>query len=59
MMCNGLLAVIARTDVDGVVPPRVYRRFRSFKRCEDCLRVYWRGTHFTRLQRLVAQARRS
>jgi uncharacterized protein len=59
MTCNGLLVVVARKDVAAVVPPRVYRRFRSFKRCEDCQRVYWRGTHFTRLQRLVAQARRS
>jgi uncharacterized protein with PIN domain len=58
MTCNGVLAVVARKDVAAVVPSRVYRRFRLFKRCEDCQRVYWRGTHFTRLQRLVAQVRR-
>jgi uncharacterized protein with PIN domain len=58
MTCNGVLVVVARTDVAAVVPPDVYRRFRLFKRCEDCQRVYWRGTHFTRLQRLVAQVRR-
>jgi len=57
MTCNGLLAVVARTDVATVVPPGVYRRFRLFKRCEYCQRVYWRGTHFTRLERLVAQVR--
>jgi uncharacterized protein with PIN domain len=57
MTCNGSLAVVARADVAAVVPPGVYRRFRMFKRCEDCQRVYWRGTHFTRLQRLVAQLR--
>ena len=54
---NGLLSVVARKDVNGLVPPRVYRRFRSFKRCRDCRRVYWRGTHFARLQRLVAELR--
>jgi uncharacterized protein with PIN domain len=57
MTCNGLLAVVARKTVDELVPPRVYRRFRSFKRCRDCRRVYWRGTHFARLQRLVAHVR--
>src|SRR5262245_12806681 len=57
MSCNGLLTVVARTDVDGLVPPRVYRRFRSFKECRDCRRVYWRGTHFARLQSLVAHLR--
>jgi uncharacterized protein len=57
MTCNGVLAGVARKVVEGLVPPRVYRRFRSFKRCSDCRRVYWRGTHFLRLQRLVAQVR--
>ena len=57
MTCNGLLEAVARKDVDGVVPPAVYRRFRAFRRCRDCDRVYWRGTHFARLQRLVAHLR--
>jgi uncharacterized protein with PIN domain len=57
MTCNGMLAVVARSTVAGHVPPRVYRRFRSFKQCRDCARVYWRGTHFQRLQRLVQQVR--
>jgi uncharacterized protein with PIN domain len=54
MTCNGDLVAIARTDVTGLVPPRVYRRFRSFKQCRECHRIYWRGTHFLRLRRLVA-----
>ncbi len=58
MTCNGLLAAIARERVSELVPLRVYRRFRAFKQCKDCRRVYWRGTHFLRLQRLVAQVRR-
>jgi uncharacterized protein with PIN domain len=37
------------------VPALVYRRFRKFVRCGHCGRVYWRGTHFQRLQRLVAR----
>jgi uncharacterized protein len=57
MTCNGRLDAVARKVVDGLVPPGVYRRFRAFKRCRDCQRVYWRGTHFARLQRLVAHLR--
>ena len=59
MTCNGALTAVARVDVAGLVPPRVYRRFRSFKQCADCGRVYWRGTHFLRLQRLVIQVGRA
>lgn len=59
MACNGLLMAVARTDVAGLVPPRAFRRFRAFKQCADCRRVYWRGTHFARLQRLVAKVKAS
>jgi uncharacterized protein len=57
MTCNGGLVAIARDEVDSLVPPRVYRRFRSFKQCSDCQRVYWRGTHFLRLRSLVKKVR--
>jgi uncharacterized protein with PIN domain len=57
MSCNGRLAPVARARVTGLVPPRVHGRFRAFTRCRICRRIYWRGTHFTRLQRLVAHLR--
>jgi uncharacterized protein with PIN domain len=57
MTCNGLLAVVTRADVVALVPPRAYARFRSFKQCRECRRVYWRGTHFIRLQQLVKTLR--
>jgi uncharacterized protein with PIN domain len=57
MACNGPLTSVSRQDVVSQVPPRAYRRFRSFKQCADCRRVFWRGTHFMRLQRLVRSLR--
>jgi uncharacterized protein len=57
LACNGPLAPMARADARDQVPTRVYRRFRKFVRCGRCGRVYWRGTHFQRLQRTVARVR--
>ena len=57
MACNGDLLAVARKDVSDLVPPRVYRRFRLFKQCQECDRVYWRGTHFMRLKDLVTAVR--
>ena len=57
LACNGRLAPMDRADARDQVPARVYRRFRTFVRCGRCGRVYWRGTHFQRLQRLVARVR--
>ena len=57
MECNGRLQPISRAAVRGGVPDRVHRRFRAFLRCSRCRRIYWRGTHFTRLRRLVMAVR--
>ncbi len=56
MSCNGSLEPVLRAAVTGRVPPRVHRYFRKFAMCRRCKRVFWRGTHFKRLTRLVHRA---
>lgn len=51
-MCNGALRKIDRAAAAGRVPPRVYARRRRFDQCAGCGRIYWRGTHFARLEAL-------
>ena len=53
MSCNSLLRSVARPVVADCVPPRVFRRFRRFTFCAGCGRIYWRGTHFQRLERFI------
>lgn len=57
MICNGRLAPLPREAAASIVPPRAHRRYRVFLQCRSCHRAYWRGTHFKRLQHLVAQVR--
>jgi uncharacterized protein with PIN domain len=57
LSCNGRLAPLDRRDARDRVAARVYRRFRRFVRCGGCGRVYWQGTHFQRLRRLVSRVR--
>jgi len=51
MTCNSPLRAIPRANAAGRVPPDVYRKFRRFTQCRGCGRIYWRGTHFRRLER--------
>ena len=51
-MCNGTLRRLDRAAAEGRVPPRVYARRRRFDECTGCGRIYWRGTHFAKLQEL-------
>jgi uncharacterized protein with PIN domain len=57
MECNGDLEDIARSDAARSVPLQVFLVYRDFKRCRRCGRVYWRGSHLRRLDKLVERAR--
>ena len=57
MSCNGELASIPRWQAARHVPLQVFLVYRDFKRCTHCKRVYWRGSHLKRLDRIVERAR--
>lgn len=54
--CNGRLVAVAKTDVEQQLQPGTRRTYDAFARCADCGRVYWRGAHSRRLERIVAEA---
>lgn len=49
-LCNGRLVPIAKEDAGGAVPEYVYSTCNGFKRCNGCHKLYWKGTHYTRLR---------
>jgi uncharacterized protein with PIN domain len=55
-VCNGVLAPAGRSDVDAGVPGRSREQFAEFLRCPSCRRIYWRGSHFPRLEQILAGA---
>jgi uncharacterized protein len=57
--CNGLLEAVAKEEVENRLPPRTRRDYHDFRRCPDCRRVYWQGSHFDRLADLVEDIRRA
>ncbi|MCD4779938.1 MAG: Mut7-C ubiquitin/RNAse domain-containing protein [Candidatus Omnitrophica bacterium] len=53
--CNDKIVRIAKAKVFHQLPDIVKRVHKHFFQCQGCHHVYWRGTHFDRLNRLVAQ----
>jgi hypothetical protein len=55
--CNGLLEQVDRAAVAERLAgePRTLRYFDSFGLCVDCGGIYWQGSHFERMSRLVRQ----
>ncbi len=48
--CNGKLQDLSHEDARDLVPPYVWHTQHVFRRCPDCRRVYWKGTHWPAMQ---------
>ena len=55
--CNAPLEEVARESVLERIPPKVRELYASFKRCPGCERVYWEGSHYARMQGVLARSR--
>ncbi len=53
--CNGELEAVAKAEVEAELEPETRRAFQRFRRCRACGKVYWRGSHFERMDRLVRE----
>jgi uncharacterized protein with PIN domain len=58
LRCNGELHDVPKAAVEAILPPRTREYYEHFRICEICERVYWQGSHWSRLQRLVDAALR-
>lgn len=52
--CNGEIAAAPKAQVLSRLPPRTQEWYDEFWRCRACGKVYWKGTHYRRLQQLIA-----
>lgn len=55
--CNGALAAASPEEVQGRVPERVQATFTRFQQCPECKRVFWAGSHHTRMQAIIDKLR--
>lgn len=54
LRCNGRLHPVPKAAVLDRLPPRTRQEHHRFWQCEGCGRVYWKGSHYDRLRRLIA-----
>lgn len=53
LACNGELEQVDKAAVQGTVPPGVFADFADFARCTRCRQVYWKGSHYDRMERFI------
>ncbi|MFJ6937269.1 Mut7-C RNAse domain-containing protein [Streptomyces sp. NPDC101132] len=54
--CNGPLHEADKDSVGDRLEHGTHRTYDVFAQCSDCERVYWRGAHHARLERIVTDA---
>lgn len=47
--CNEVLREISKEEVKDRVPPYVFKTQEQYMECPKCHRIYWRGTHWQRM----------
>jgi uncharacterized protein with PIN domain len=57
LRCNVPVVPVDAEAVRDRLPPRTRGTFRAFRRCPGCGRIYWEGSHYSRLARLLERAR--
>ncbi len=53
--CNELLHPVQKENVASRLPPYVFQNHQNFMECSQCQRLYWRGTHWSRMVSQLAQ----
>jgi len=54
MACGGVLAAVAKDEIAVRIPPRTALWLDEYALCRSCGRLFWRGTHWSRISKTLA-----
>jgi uncharacterized protein with PIN domain/sulfur carrier protein ThiS len=55
LKCNGLLQRVEKAAIMHQILPETARYHDEFCQCQTCGQVYWKGSHYERMQRLIKE----
>jgi uncharacterized protein len=56
LRCNSRLFVVPKDRVQHLLPARTRECYRDFSRCPTCSRIYWQGSHYSRMRVFIEMA---
>jgi uncharacterized protein with PIN domain len=51
--CNNLIAPVNKEEILEQLEPKTIQYFDEFYRCKGCKRIYWKGSHFEQMSKLL------
>jgi uncharacterized protein with PIN domain len=55
LRCNGNLVAVDKAEIVERLEPKTKRYYDDFRRCANCGQIYWRGSHYERMQGFIDQ----
>jgi uncharacterized protein with PIN domain len=59
MECNGLLEDVSKKEILNRLLPKTRQYYRKFKRCRQCNRIYWNGSHYRRMKERIKMLKKA
>jgi uncharacterized protein with PIN domain len=56
--CNALLSSVPKQEVLSQLEPLTKIHYEDFRRCQRCAKIYWAGSHFSKLQARISSLQR-
>ena len=53
--CNSQLHMVPKEEVLDRIPPKARAYCDTYARCPSCDKIYWKGTHYIHMQKVVKQ----
>ena len=53
--CNGLLEPVAKEAIVDQLPQKTRLSIDEFHRCRECSQIYWRGSHYEKMQNFIEE----
>ncbi len=53
LICNSTLEKIEKEKIINRIPPKVKERQNEFSICKQCNKIYWKGTHYDKMLKIL------
>jgi hypothetical protein len=53
MDCNGMIERVEKSLVEDSLKPNTRKAFHEFFQCSSCKKVYWKGSHWERMLKII------
>ncbi len=57
--CNGLIEKVKIEDISDRLDSKTKKYFKEFHRCTSCKKLYWKGSHYEKMIKLVEDFQKS